>query len=113
LIVSGYPAAGGNVATRVERIAPPSSPTAAVEGVVSADSASSDMLTVAGVSVTVGPTARLFYTGAGSTPSLPGFFAAITPNSSIGAAFGAPGSTAGTLSASDAAVLNLGVHWGD
>ncbi len=113
LIVSGYPAAGGNVATRVERIAPPSSPTAAVEGVVSADSASSDMLTVAGVSVTVGSSTQLFYAGAGSTPNLPGFFAAITPNSSIGAAIGAPGSMMGTISASDAAVLNLGAHWGD
>jgi uncharacterized protein DUF5666 len=113
LIVSGYPAAGGNVATRVERIPPPSSPTAAVEGVVSADSASSDTLTVAGVSVTVGSTTQLFYAGAGSTPSLPGFFAAITPNSSIAAAFGAPGSMMGTLGASDALVLNLGAYWGD
>jgi Domain of unknown function (DUF5666) len=113
LIVSGYPTGGGNVATRVERIPTPSSPAAAVEGVVTADSASSDMLTIAGVSVSVSSTTHLFYAGAGSTPTLTGFFAAITPTTSVAAALGVPGSAAGTLTANNAAVLDSTARWED
>jgi len=42
LVVSGYPSGTGNLATRVERIPTPASPTAGVAGVVSADNAPTD-----------------------------------------------------------------------
>ena len=113
VIVSGYPSGSGNVATRVERIPTPSSPKAGVEGVVSADSASADTMTVAGIAVTLNSNTKLFYSGAGSAPTLPGFFNAITTNTTVAAAFGVPGSGAGTITAADAAVLRLGSHWGD
>ncbi len=113
VIVSGYPSGSGNVATRVERIPTPSSPKAGVEGVVSADSASADTMTVAGITVTLNSNTKLFYSGAGSAPTLPGFFNAITTNTTVAAAFGVPGSGAGTITAADAAVLRLGSHWGD
>jgi hypothetical protein len=113
VIVSGYPSGSGNVATRVERIPTPSSPKAAVEGVVSADSASADTMTVAGITVTLNSSTQLFYFGADSTPTLAGFFGAITPNTTVAAAFGAPGSGTSTITAADAALLRLGSHWGD
>jgi hypothetical protein len=114
LIVSGYPSGSGNVATRVERIPKPSSPQAGVEAVVSSDNAPTDtIMTLAGITVTLNSSTQLFYFGAGSTPSLSGFFGAVTPNSSIGAAFGSPGSTAGTITAADAAVLEPFARWGD
>jgi len=113
VIVSGYPSGSGNAATRVERIPTPSSPKAGVEGVVSADSASADTMTVAGITVTLNSNTKLFYSGAGSAPTLPGFFNAITTNTTVAAAFGVPGSGAGTITAADAAVLRLGSHWGD
>ena len=113
VIVSGYPSGSGNVATRVERIPTPSSPKAGVEGVVSADSASADTMTVAGITVALNSNTKLFYSGAGSAPTLPGFFNAITTNTTVAAAFGVPGSGAGTITAADAAVLRLGSHWGD
>ena len=114
LIVSGYPSGSSNVATRVERIRKPSSPQAAVAGVVSSDNAPTDtMMTVAGITVTLSSSTQLFYSGAGSTPTLAGFFAAITPNSTIGLAFGTPGSSTGTITAADAALLRPGAHWED
>jgi hypothetical protein len=115
VIVSGYASASGNVATRVERIPTPSSPQAAVEGVVSSDNAPTDtMMTVAGITVTLSSSTTLFYPGgANMTPTLAGFFGAITPNTTIGAAFGAPGSGAGAITAADAAVLNPNARWED
>jgi hypothetical protein len=113
LIVSGYASGSGNVATRVERIRTPSVPQAAVAGVVASDNASSDTMTVAGVTVTLNSSTVLFYSGAGSSPSLSGFFAAITPSSSIALAFGAPASSTGTITAVDAALLRPGVRWED
>jgi hypothetical protein len=111
VIVAGYPSGSGNVATRIVRIPTPASPLAAVEGVISADNASSGTMTVAGITVALSSSTQLFYFGEGASPTLAGFFAAITPNSSIGAAFGTPGSTAGMISAADAAVLRPGTHW--
>jgi hypothetical protein len=112
LVVSGYPSGTGNVATRVERIPTPASPTAGVAGVVSADNAPTDtMMTVAGISVTLNSSTQLFYFGSASMPTLSGFFSSITPNTSIALAFGAPGSTAGTITAADAAVLRANAHW--
>jgi hypothetical protein len=107
VIVSGYPSGSGNVATRVERIPTPASPAAGVEGIVTADNAPTDtMMTVAGITVTLSSTTKLFYAGANMTPSLNGFFGAITPNTTIAAAFGAPGSGTSTITAADAAILN-------
>jgi hypothetical protein len=111
VIVAGYPSSGGNVATRVVRIATPATPTAAVEGVVTADDPSSDTMTVAGVNVALSSSTLLLYFTQGAAPTLTGFFAAITPNSSIGAAFGTPGSSPGTINAMDAAVLQPSAHW--
>jgi hypothetical protein len=113
VIVSGYPSGMGSVATRVERIPTPATPQAGVEGVVSADSSSADTMTVAGVTVMLNSSTHLFYVGAGSMPSLSGFFAAITPNTTIGAALGSPGSTMGTVTAADAAVLDAFARWQD
>jgi len=111
LVVSGYPSSGANVATRVERIPTPATPTAAVEAVVSADSPSSDTLTAAGITVTLSSTTQLFYQGANTTPSLAGFFAAITPNTTVAVAIGAPGSSPGTINAADAAALPPQARW--
>jgi hypothetical protein len=114
LIVSGYPdnaAGAANVATRVERIATPASPIAAVQAVVSADSASADTVTAAGITVSVGASTRLFYPGAMGSPTLAGFFTAITPNATVVAALGAPGATAGTIPAADAALMGPGARW--
>jgi Domain of unknown function (DUF5666) len=114
VIVAAYPSSGGgNVATRVERIPTPSSPQAAVAGVVTQDSSSADTMTIAGVTVTLNSSTKLFYPGAGSSPTLSGFFAAITPNSTVAAAFGAPGSMTSTITAADAAALSTGNHWED
>jgi Domain of unknown function (DUF5666) len=113
LVIAGYPSMGGNVATRIERIPTPSTPTAAVLGVVSADSASMSTLTEVGITVTLNSSTQLFYPGAGATPSLSGFFAAITPNTTLAGALGAPGTTPGTIVAADAAVLRPGVRWED
>jgi hypothetical protein len=113
VIVSGYPSGSSNVATRVERILTPSAPQAAVAGVVSTDSASGDTMTIAGITVTLNSSTRLFYPGAGSTPTLAGFFAAITQGTSVGAALGTPGSgpMASSITAADAAVLQPGNHF--
>lgn len=109
VVVGGYPSSGGgNIATRVERIPTPATPTAGVQGVVSADSASSDTLTIAGVPVAVSSTTQLFYqpnTGTG----LAGFFAAITPNTSVAIAVGSP--ISGTITANEAAVLRPHARW--
>jgi hypothetical protein len=113
VIVAAHPASSGNVATRVERIPTPSSPQAAVIGVVSMDSSSADTMTIDGITVTLNSSTKLFYQGAGSSPTLTGFFAAITPNTTIGAAFGMPGSMTGTITAADAAALTPATHWGD
>jgi len=111
LIVSGYTGSGGNVATRVERIATPASPTAGVQGVASADSSSAATVTVGGVMVDLSATTKLYYGGAAGTPSLAGFFAAVTPNTTVVVALGAPGSTAGTIAAADAAALPGSSSW--
>jgi hypothetical protein len=114
VIVAAYPSSsGGNVATRVERIPAPSTPEAAVIGVVSADSSSADTMTIAGITVTLNSSTKLFYSGAGSTPTLTGFFAAITPNTTVAAALGAPGSMTSTITAADAAALPAATHWED
>jgi hypothetical protein len=114
VIVAAYPSGGSNVATRVEVIPTPSSPAAAVEGVVSADNAPTDtMMTVAGISVTLNGNTQLFYPGAGPMPTLMGFFGAITPNTTIGAAFGTPVAGSSAITAADAAVLAPASHWMD
>ena len=77
------------------------------------DSASADTMTVAGVTVTLNSSTRLFYLGAGAAPTLTGLFSAITPNTSVAAAFGTPGSMAGTMTAADVAVLRPDAHWED
>ena len=111
VIVSGYPANGSNVATRVERIPTPAAPTAGVEAIVASDSAPSDTVSAAGITVTLNSSTRLFYLGAGGMPTLAGFFAAITPNSSVFAALGSPGPAAGAITAADAAVIRPGARW--
>jgi hypothetical protein len=111
VIVAGYPSGSGNVATRVERIPTPPSPLDAVIGVVSADSSSADTMTIAGITVTLNSSTKLFYSGAGSSPTLSGFFAAITPGTTVAGALGAPGSMTGTITAADAAALPTTTHW--
>ena len=114
VIVSGYPSGSGNVATRVDRIPTPSSAAAAVEGVVSSDNAPTDtMMTVAGITVTINSSTKLFYSGAAMAPTPAGFFGAITPNATVAAAFGTPGSAPGTLTAADAAALSPVSRWED
>ncbi len=113
VIVAGYPSSSGDVATRVERIQTPSSPQAAVIGMVSADNPSADTMTIAGIMVTLNSSTRLFYMGAGSSPTLAGFFAAITPNTTVAGALGTPGSMTGTITAADAAALPPQSHWED
>jgi hypothetical protein len=113
VIVGAYRSGSGNVATRVERIPTPSSPQAGVAGVVSADDASADTMTIAGITVTLNSSTKLFYPGSGSSPTLTGFFAAITPNSTVAAAYGAPGSMTGTVTAAVAAALPSNTHWED
>jgi hypothetical protein len=111
LIVAGYPGGGMNVATRVERIRTPAVPTAAVAGVVTADSASADTVTAAGITVSVSASTHLFYMGAMGSPTLTGFFSAITPNTTVVAALGAPGGSAGTITAADAVLMGPGARW--
>ena len=113
VIVGAYRSGSGNVATRVERIPTPNSPQAGVAGVVSADDASADTMTIAGITVTLNSSTKLFYPGSGSSPTLTGFFAAITPNSTVAAAYGAPGSMTGTVTAAVAAALPSNTHWED
>lgn len=113
LIVAGYPSGGMNVATRVERIHTPATPTAAVAGIVTADDATADTVTAAGIKVSVSSTTHLFYSGAMMPPTLAGFFAAITPNSTLIAARGAPGSMTATINATDAALMRPGTRWDD
>jgi hypothetical protein len=114
LIVSGFATAGGNVATRVERIPTPANPIVAAVGVVTAEdtNATPETFSLAGVTASVSATTVLFYPGAARTPTEAGFFAAITPDTSIAVVFGKRGSAAGTIDATNARVLNPGVRWG-
>lgn len=111
LIVSGYPTASGDIATRVERIPTPATPTAGAEGLVSSDSSSADTLVIGGVSIVLSSTTTLYYPGAGSSPSLSGFFGAITPGTSVAWVFGTPGTAAGTIDATVAAAMPLTCRW--
>jgi len=70
-------------------------------------------MTIAGITVTLNSSTKLFYPGSGSSPTLTGFFAAITPNSTVAAAYGAPGSMTGTVTAAVAAALPSNTHWED
>jgi hypothetical protein len=111
LIVSGYATGTGNVATRVERIPTPATPTVGVEGLVTADSASADTLTIGGITATLTATTNLHYPSGGASPTLAGFFSAISVNSSVAWVFGTAGASAGTLTASNAAALPSNNQW--
>ena len=111
LVVSGYTGATGNVATRVERIPAPALPTVAIEGVVSADTPASDTLNIGGITVTLGSGTTLLYPAAGSTPTLAGFFAAVTVQSSVVAIVGTAGSSAGSITATTALALPSSSEW--
>ena len=111
LVVSGYSTSSGDVATRVERIPKPLVPFDAVEGIVTADSPSADTLTIGGVVATLSGSTVLRYPGAGASPTLAGFFNAVTANKTVAAVFGAPGATAGTLTATGALALPSTCQW--
>jgi len=111
LIVSGYASAAGNVATRVERIATPATPAVAVQGVVSGDSSTAGTVTIGGVTATLGTATTLSYSGAGSSPTLAGFFTAITVQSSVVAIVGTAGSGAGSIAATSATVMPSTCLW--
>jgi hypothetical protein len=111
LIVSGYTTASGNVATRVERVATPASPTVAVQGVVSGDSSAAGTVTIGGITATLGTSTALAYAGAGASPTLAGFFNAITVQSSVVAIVGTAGSGAGTIAATSATVMPSTCLW--
>lgn len=111
LIVSGYAGASGNVATRVERIATRATPVLAVLGIVSADTASASTVTIGGVTATLGNSTTLGYSGAGSSPTLAGFFTAITVQSSVVAIVGNAGAAAGTIDATRATVMPSNCLW--
>ncbi len=111
LIVSGYGGAAGNVATRVERIAAPPTPTVAVLGIASADSASAGTVTIGGITVTLGGSTTLDYSGAGSAPTLAGFFTAITVQSSVVGIVGTAGAAPATIDATRAIVMSSNCRW--
>jgi len=111
LVVSGYTGANGSVATRVERIPTPATPTVAIEGVVSADTPASDTLSIGGITATLGSSTTLLYPAAGTTPTLAGFFAAVTVQSSVVAILGTAGSSAGTITATTALALPSSSEW--
>jgi hypothetical protein len=113
LIVSGYVGAGGDVATRVERVGKPATPTVGVQGVVSADAGGSGTLTVGGIEVTLSASTALYYPGAetGSGGTLSGFFAALTVGSTVVSITGTPGSGAGSIDATTALALPTNNLW--
>jgi hypothetical protein len=111
VLVSGYPSGGSNVATRVERLPAPHTPTAGLQAIVGSDSPSADTLVAAGITVTLNGTTQLFYPGAGNAPSLAGFFTAITPGTTVVTVLGVPGSGTGTVTALDAAAMGPNAHW--
>jgi hypothetical protein len=111
LIVSGYATASGNVATRVERIPTPLTPTVGAQGIVTADSSSADTLSIGGVTATLGSSTMLRYQGAGSNPTLGGFFAALTVNSSVAWVIGTAGASAGAITATSAVALPTTCQW--
>jgi len=113
LVVSGYSTATGDVATRVERIPPPTTPFDAVQGVVTADSPSSTQgtLTIGGVAVTMNGSTTLRYPGANGSPTLTGFFDAVTVGTTVAAAIGTAGTTTGTMTATGALALPSTCQW--
>jgi len=111
LIVSGYSTSSGDVATRVERIPKPLVPFDAVEGIVTADSPTADTLTIGGVVATLSGTTTLRYPGAGNSPTLTGFFNAVTVNKTVAAVFGSEGAGPATLTATGAVALNNRCQW--
>jgi Domain of unknown function (DUF5666) len=111
LIVTGYTGSSGNIATRVTRIRTPAMPIVAVEGVVTADSASAGTLTIGGVVVTLGSMTNLEYPGAGMTPTVAGFVNAVVLGASVVGVEGTPGSNPGTLTAAAARLLAPHCGW--
>ena len=111
LIVSGYSTSSGDVATRVERIPKPLVPFDAVEGVVTSDTPSTDMLTIGGVVATLNGSTTLRYPGAGNSPTLTGFFNTVTVNKTVVAVFGSPGTSSGTLNGTGAVALSNNCRW--
>lgn len=113
LIVSGYPAASGTVATRVERIATPATPTVGVQGVVTTDSSGAGTVTVGGISAALGNSTAVYYPGAelGSGGTLSGYFAAITVGSTVVVIKGTPGSGAAAIDATSALALPTNNLW--
>lgn len=110
LIVSGYSTSSGNVATRVERIPQPLVPFDSVEGIVTADSSSADTLTIGPVVATLNGSTTLRYPGAGATPSLTGFYNAVTVNKTVVAVFGTESAPA-MLAATGAVALPNTCQW--
>ncbi len=111
LIVSGYTTSTGNIATRVERIPTPATPTVGAEGIAAADSSTADTLTIGGVTATLSTSTTLIYPHSGNSPGLAGFFGAVTVGASVVEVIGAPGATAGTITASSALALPSTCQW--
>jgi hypothetical protein len=111
LIVSGYASGSGNIATRVERIAAPSTAGVSIQGIVSADSASAEAITIGGVTVDLGAASPLTYPGSGSGTSVTSFIDAIAVGSTIVEAVGTAGTTSGTMTASSASLLSASCGW--
>jgi len=111
LVVSGYATSAGNIATRVERIPMPQTPFDAIKGIVTGDSPSGDTMTIGGVLVTLNGSTTLAYPGAGGSPTLTGFFAAVQPGTTVAAAIGTAGTNPGTLTASAALALPSTCEW--
>jgi hypothetical protein len=93
------------------RIATPSKPMVAVQGIVTGDSATADTVTIGGITAALGSSATLAYSGAGSGPTLAGFFAAIAVQSSVVAIVGTAGSGTGSIAVSSATVLPSTCLW--
>ena len=111
LVVSGYAGPAGNVATRVERVPTPTVPTVAIEGVVTADVPAADTVSIGGVTATLGAGTTLLYPGAGTSPTLAGFFAGVTVQSTVVVILGTAGSSAGSITATSAVALPATSRW--
>jgi hypothetical protein len=110
LVVSGYTGSSGNIATRVVRVATPTTAVVAVQGVVTADSSSGDTLTVGGVTVTLNSSTVLATPGS-TTTTLATFFSEIVPGTTVATAIGTAGSSSGTMTASEAGLMSSNCEW--
>jgi hypothetical protein len=113
LEVSGYLTSTGLVATRVVRLPTPTTAFVAVQGVVSADSASTNTLTIGGVVVTLDSGTTLRYPNAGTMPSITGFLGSIIVGTSVVNVRGVAGSGASTISATAAGLFDADCEWAD